>query len=170
MKRKALIAVTLTMTAISCCGCFNSRQTKGYQANSPLNPIGGLTQNTSNQNQGNGINKFFSGLTGQKQNQPPRTESTVAMSRDATSLQAPATVSADLLIVAGEMGLEQQRYDLAKNYFERALKIDPNNARAQSGLSRAAGRTGPPASANRQNGQPQNQELINSFGQQRPRL
>lgn len=148
MKRQALVALTIFASAITCCGCVTTKTTKGFQTNPPVRTSNGFPHDFSDSQEQGGIKKFFSGMTASNKSkssaeQPDPLE---LNGRDPTSLQTPATVSTDLLVVAGEMALKQGRFDLAVDYFQRALTMDPNSQRAMAGLANAkAGRKEVPA-------------------------
>ena len=113
-------------------GCVTTESTRGFQTNPPARTSVEFPHSFGQAEQKNSLQKFFGSLNPGKNSRPAGTQKP-----DATSLQSPGTVSVELLVVAGEMGLEQGRYEAAIGYFKRAIQMEPKNFRANLGWARA---------------------------------
>lgn len=145
MKTKGLGLLSLAVICALNVGCIVKHSTQGFQTNPPARMSEGFPHGFQPEQEKSGISKFFAQLNPGKlqgngqANQFKSDE--IPPERDATSLQSHATISPELLIVAGEMALNnpsgQPNYEAAAQYFNRAIKLDPKNLRANLGLAQA---------------------------------
>ncbi|MEC9092709.1 MAG: tetratricopeptide repeat protein [Planctomycetota bacterium] len=130
-------------------GCASSQPPKGLHAHRPLGSLGAGSHSFAAEKERSGLQGFFAAVSrGNRKNSGGSRQLNphgIPPERDPTSLRSQPTVSVELLIVAGEMGLKQHQFESAANYFRRALQMDPQNQRANAGLAQAKAGSGTPA-------------------------
>lgn len=167
MNIKTYVSVSMIFLGIVSTGCVTTHQTKGFQTNPSFKTSKGFPHSFAGEKEGNGFQKFFNSLVGKKspnslQNMPLNQDG-MPLDADATSLHSKGTLSPELLISLGKMGLDKGRYDAAASYFERALQMAPQNAAAKAGLAEAQSKR-----SNLQNSQQIHEALQQQNGLTRP--
>lgn len=138
----AIVSILALLVVAAQTGCVTTKSSKGFQTNPPVASSNGFPHSFDQADRKNPIQKFFGAVTGQNKKSPVLRTDNIPPERDATSLQSKGTISPELLIVAGEMAVRQNRLEQAVTYFERALQIDPGNLQARQGLAVAEEKRG----------------------------